>query len=177
MKEDNIRRISDMIPRRGISRDSKKYILPIVKEYFGGVSLGNLRSSRYGKVPNKIYSRIKQVKKDIKNKSLEKIALILGKHVSEFSDDHVFIDAAVKLFLMNDEIGKDFFNTLDLDEKQKTSLRKVYKQDKWDRIAGEPEKEYKDDEKPDIFNILKTISKDPGLYVFLKDKIIDKDFP
>ncbi len=159
MENNKIDIICEKIFRRGISIDCNKTLKSIIKDYFNGTSENELKENLKGYVGliNRVYGTFK----DIKTRASKKISPYFGRHYTELIENYNFTESVIKYSLIiNRSLEKKMFELINsINEEQKSILKKKYQKE----------------EKVDIHEILKSLSKDPGIYIFTIDNILKEN--
>lgn len=166
MKKNKIELICERMPKRGMSDKCQKKLPIILEEYFRGASLDELKK-KYRGFANKVCDRLREY---TKTEGSKKLALIFGKHEKELYEDYNFTETVVKYCMWSNGLEKEFFNSMNISEKERAYLRAKYK-------LGDEEKQKKEEiiaskNRIDIDDLLKSISKDEEFYRFVAKNII-----
>jgi|SRR3989344_130995 len=156
MENNKIDVICEKIFRRGISIGCNKMLKSIIKDYLNGNGENELKENlkNYAGLINRVYGTFK----DIKTRASKKISPYFGRHYTELIENYNFTEGIIRYSLIiNGSLEKKMFELVNsISEEQKSILKRKYKKEK----------------KVDIHEILKTLSKDPGIYIFTIDNIL-----
>ena len=147
----------EKIPKNGMSKKCQEFLPLITRYYFDGKQLEDC-PSKFGKKNILItYNRLNQ----IKIKGLKKISEVLAKHPKDIEDDVAFADAIIEYSFYFKKLKKEMFKIFNkLDTKNKNSLNQRYKKNK--KLSED-------------YRSVQVLARTPNFYVFIIDKILDKN--
>ena len=154
---DGLEILLEKIPRNGMSKKCQKFLPSIAKYYFERKQPENCPPKFGKKNVLIVYDRLNQ----IKIKGLKKISGVLAKHPKDIEDDVAFADAIIEYSFYFKKLKKEIskiFNKLNIEDKN--TLNKRYKKNK--KLSED-------------YRSVQVLAKTTDFYVFIIDKILDKN--
>lgn len=158
MDKKSIEILVEKIPRRGMSVDCQKFLPNAVDKYFREESLEELTTRKKGFAKGIYYILEERVKMN----SLKKATSIMSLHPKDVKEDAEFADTIITYCTYYPKLKKDIFKLFDrVFKKDKESKELIYKR-------------YKNGNKCDVRRELKILGRNPEMYNFIIDKVLNK---